>query len=120
MKFIFFNLLFTTFLLCNDNVIANCVDTKVEVVNINDGTTKGFIQDKMKIKLLVRNDKVFLVSNGGESELIYIGNNQFLEKVASGHHILYTYNEKIKMLTQQKSYDFLGKHLMVNAYLKCD
>lgn len=104
----------------SDKILASCYDTKSELVDIGKQTSKGYESDSLKFDIIIKGEKVFVSSNLGNTELIYLGGNnpQFLEKVQSGHHVLYTYYPNSKLLTMQKSYDFLGP-IMVNAYLKC-
>ena len=103
-----------------DKVVASCNDAKSELIDLGKNETKGYKKDSMKIDIIMRDKKVFVKSNSGESELIYIGgkNEQFIEEIASGHKALYTLFKKQKLLTIQKSYDFFGP-IMVNTYLKC-
>lgn len=120
MKFILSILLFVNIVFGYDKILATCSNTKAELLDLKKKTTKGYTKDSMTMDIVIKGKKVFAKSNTSESELIYLGGNnpQFLEKVASGHIVLYTYFEKEKILTIQKSYDLFGP-IMVNMYLKC-
>ena len=103
-----------------DEIIASCSNAKSELYDIGRETGGGYTKGSMTIDLVMRGEKVYVQSRGNEEELIYISgaNPQFLESVAGGHHVLYTYYPKQKVLTMQKSYDSMGA-IMVNAYLQC-
>lgn len=99
-------------------VIASCANTKSELVDLKKIDTKGFKDDSLSVDIILRDKKAYLISNSSSTELFFIGGNQFLEKVAAGHSVLYTYFENKKILTIQKSYDLFGP-IMVNMILKC-
>lgn len=117
---IFFILILSNISYGSEKILASCYNAKSELMDIGKETTKGYEKDSLKINLIIRGEKVYIGSNTGESELIYLGgkNPQFLEEVQSGHNVLYTYYPNSKLLTMQKSYDFFGP-IMVNVYLKC-
>ncbi|NOR58340.1 MAG: hypothetical protein GQ474_07440 [Sulfurimonas sp.] len=120
MKFIFMSLLMVSMSFAADKIIASCSNAKSELFDLGKETSTGYNKDSMTMNLIFRNEKVYAKSNSSESKLVYLGgkNPQFLEEVASGHNVLYTYFKKQKILTIQKSYDFLGA-IMVNIHLKC-
>jgi len=120
LKFILISLLIVSISFGSDKVLASCSNAKTELLDLSKETTAGYTKDSMTINLIIRGEKTYVQSKIAESELIYLGgtNSQFLEKVVSGHNVLYTYFEKSKILTVQKSYDLFGA-IMVNTYLEC-
>jgi hypothetical protein len=101
-----------------DKVLTSCFNAKVELYDLATKSSKGYQKDSMTIDIIERSDKYFVKSNTSESELIYIGGNQFIEEVSSGHSVLYTYFQNRNILTIQKSYEMFGP-IMLNTYLEC-
>lgn len=99
--------------------LAFCSNTKSELYDLEKKTTTGYTDDKLNVVLYSKNGNTYL--RGAPDQLLQsLGgqNPQYLEHVASGHNILYTYFPKNKILTIQKSYDFNGP-IMVNVVLYC-
>ncbi len=106
-----------------NEILYSCSQAKSELFDLVKETSKGYKKGSMTIEIIYKNDndKVYVKSNSSESELIFIGSvekPQFLEKVASGHAVLYTVHKRSKIMTIQKSYDMMGP-IMVNSYLQC-
>ncbi|MBL0686568.1 MAG: hypothetical protein JJV94_01915 [Sulfurospirillum sp.] len=119
MKFIFMSLIILASMSFGaDEILASCSNSKSELLDLRKGDTKGYSKDSVIIDLIIRGKKIYAKSNTSESELTYLGGNQFLEQVNPNNNVLYTYFKKSKILTIQKSYDMLGP-IMVNMYLEC-
>jgi len=120
MKFILSILFLMNIAFGADKILISCSNAKTELYDLVKKTSTGYSKGPMTIDLIIKGNKVFVKSNTGESELIYLGgkNPQFLEKVPSGHYVFYTYFKKQKILTIQKSYDLFGP-IMVATYLAC-
>ena len=104
-----------------NEILYSCSQAKSELFDLVKETSNGYKKGSMTIDIIYKNDKVYVKSNSNESELIFIGSvakPQFLEKVASGHAVLYTVHKRSKIMTIQKSYDMMGP-IMVNSYLQC-
>ena len=104
-----------------DEILYSCSQAKTELFDLAKESSNGYKKDSMTIDIIIRGKKVYIKGNFGESELEYLGNAshpQFLEKVSSGHFVLYTMHKKSKIMTIQKSYDMMGP-IMVNSYLHC-
>lgn len=105
-----------------NEILYSCRQAKSELLDLNKESSNGYKKGSMVIDLISKNKKVYVKNNTGDVELIYLGNSanpQFLEKVSSGHFVLYTIHEKAKIMTIQKSYDMIGHPIMVNSYLYC-
>ena len=105
-----------------DEILYSCSQAKSELFDLEKESSNGYKKDSMTIDIVLRGKKVYVKSNSGESELIYLGkalNPQFIEEVSSGHSVLYTMHEKVKIMTIQKSYSMIGHPIMVNTYLHC-
>jgi hypothetical protein len=98
-------------------VLASCSDAKAELLDLNKEKTNGYEKDSMSLEIIGENDKIYVKRGNDKTELYYLGGNQMLEEVKSGHNVLYTLHDKF--LTIQKSQDFLGMPVMINIYLKC-
>ncbi len=104
--------------------LAYCKNAKVDLVDLRKGESDGYSKDSLKTNLFIdtKSKKVFVENSGGKTELIYISDSQggtmhFIEKAPLGAIILYSLHDNI--LTIQKSYNLLGKPIMVNSYLTC-
>ena len=105
-----------------DEILYSCSQAKSELFDLEKESSNGYKKGSMTIDIIFKNKKVYVKSNSSESELIsfwYVWKLMFLEKVASGHVVLYSVHEKSKIMTVQKSYSMLGHPIMVNSYLKC-
>lgn len=105
-----------------NEILYSCSQAKTELFDLEKESSKGYKKGSMTIDIIFKNEKVYVKSNSSESELIFLGNAsspQFIEKVASGHVVLYSVHKKSKIMTVQKSYSMLGHPIMVNSYLRC-
>ena len=103
-------------------ILYSCSQAKSELLDLKKESSNGYKNGSMIVDIITKNKKVYVKNKTGDVELVYLGNAshpQFLEKVASGHYVLYTIHEKSKIMTIQKSYNMLGHPIMVNSYLKC-
>jgi hypothetical protein len=123
MKFLFLLLSINLIHADDITVFRTCSNAKSEFIDLTTKKTNGFKNDSMKLKILesVKSKKVYIKSKTTLTEIEILtvrkGFVQFLEKVVSGHNVLYTLIGDI--LTIQKSYSLLGKPVMVNTYLTC-
>ena len=104
-----------------EKVLYTCDSAKSELYDlIKLSSNKGYKNDSLSLKIILKNKKVYINSGSSESELIYLEgrNSQFLEKVSGGHYVLYTIHTASKIMTIQKSYDLAGP-IMVNMTLQC-
>ena len=104
-----------------DEILYSCSQAKSELFDLEKESSNGYKKGSMTIDIIFKNKKVYVKSNSSESELIFLGNAsspQFLEKVSSGHTVLYSVHERSKIMTIQKSYNMMGP-IMVNSYLQC-
>ncbi|WP_415406989.1 hypothetical protein ACLHDG_00220 [Sulfurovum sp. CS9] len=105
-----------------DEILYSCSQAKTELFDLEKESSDGYKKGSMTIDIIIKDKKVYVKSNTSESELLYLGNTsspQFLEKVSSGHFVLYSVHEKSKVMTIQKSYSMIGHPIMVNSYLRC-
>jgi len=124
MKIFIVLLLIVNFIYAQDyKTILSCGNTKSEFVELSTGKIDGYTKDSLVADIVVKNktNKFYIKVGSSISELIEIDKNryaiQFIEKVASGHSVLYTILGN--KLTIQKSYSMLGTPVMVNMILEC-
>jgi hypothetical protein len=98
-------------------ILYSCNEAKSELYDLVKETGNQYTKDSLSLTLYEENNKYYVKSTS-TSEIIYIGGNQFIEKVSSGHSVLYTIHKDHSLLTIQKSYDLAGP-IMVNIYLHC-
>lgn len=107
----------------NYDVIASCDNAKSEFVELTGIKTDGYEKDSMVLSIVgdKKTGDIYLKVKSNVVKLIMIDKSneayQFIEKVASGHSVLYTLFGN--QLTIQKSYSFLGNRRMVNTILEC-
>lgn len=125
--FIMLVLLFLSLYSNEATVFAICENAQNQVVELNTGKKSNFDKDKMILILYYDDNKNFFVDRGDTkiipSELAPLPTNskniiQFLEQIPDSS-ILYTLHINQKALTVQKSYNLMGKPIMVNTFLKC-
>jgi len=86
----------------------------------NPSQNEGYVEDKINITIIKKNNKLYVRGNVGDSEILSIGGNdpQFLERVAYGYTVLYTVHKN--SVTIHKSYSMNGVSAMINIVVNCE
>ena len=121
--FVVFCVLFSLNLYAKKEVWLVCSESKVQHINFKKDKEPVFKNDQLSTIILYDEElNKFYVQSDPDVELTFIGGDggilQFIESVASGHKVLFTYHIEPSILTTQKSYSVFGS-MMVSIIQKC-